>query len=60
MQEQVKIFLNYLSVERGVSAHTLSAYGNDLGQLTDCLFESRVWSRAGIRWSEMEENVLTP
>ena len=58
MQEQVKIFLNYLSVERGVSTHTLSAYGNDLGQLTDFLFESRVGSRAGIRWSEIEEKDL--
>ncbi len=60
MQEQVKIFLNYLSVERGVSAHTLSAYGNDLEQLTDFLSQSRVGSRAGIRWSEIEEKDLTP
>ncbi len=56
MQERVEIFLNYLSVERGVSAHTLSAYRNDLRQLTEFLLASRV----GIRWSEIEEKDLTP
>ena len=56
MQAQVEIFLNYLSVERGVSVHTLSAYRNDLEQLIGFLSESRV----GTKWPEIEEKDLTP
>lgn len=56
MQAQVEIFLNYLSVERGVSVHTLAAYRNDLEQLIDFLSASRV----GIQWPEIEEKDLTP
>ncbi len=56
MQAQVEIFLNYLSVERGVSVHTLSAYRNDLEQLIGFLSESRV----GTKWPEIGEKDLTP
>ena len=37
MYEHVERFLQYLAAERGVSQHTLSAYGNDLGQLVGFL-----------------------
>ena len=35
MREAVESFLDYLTVERGVSRHTLSAYASDLGQFAD-------------------------
>ncbi len=56
MQEQVEIFLNYLSVERGVSVHTLSAYRNDLEQLADFLGESA----PNVQWANVDEGRLTP
>ena len=37
MYQHVEGFLQYLAAERGVSQHTLSAYGNDLGQLVEFL-----------------------
>ena len=33
MDAQVNLFINYLSVERGLSSNTLSAYRSDLYQL---------------------------
>lgn len=37
LDEAVEDFLAYMRVERGASAHTLSAYGNDLAQLASFL-----------------------
>ncbi len=37
MQEQVERFLEFLRVERGLSPHTLKAYGQDLAQLGEFL-----------------------
>ncbi len=37
MEEAVGGFLSHLRVERNLSAHTLKAYGRDLGQLVDFL-----------------------
>ena len=37
MDQSVERFLNYLTVERGVSPNTLAAYRNDLGQLAEYL-----------------------
>ena len=49
MVEDVDRFLNYMAVERGVSANTLVAYRNDLGQLVEFLEDrdgdEAVWSR---------------
>ena len=35
MRKAVESFLDYLTVERGVSRHTLAAYASDLGQFAD-------------------------
>ncbi|MDP2943195.1 MAG: site-specific integrase, partial [Candidatus Omnitrophota bacterium] len=32
MKEQIKEFLDYLSIERGLSKNTLESYGRDLGK----------------------------
>ncbi len=42
MRTAIESFLNYLSVERGVSQHTLAAYSNDLFQLADFMASRRV------------------
>ncbi len=49
---QVEEFLDFMAVERGVSEHTLSAYRNDLRQLTEFLEgngKARVWKDVGER-----------
>ena len=40
LHAELETFVNYLSVDRGHSWHTLSAYRNDLGSLIDFLNES--------------------
>ncbi|MBT5892416.1 MAG: site-specific integrase, partial [Chloroflexi bacterium] len=40
MLGELETFVNYLSVDRGHSVHTLSAYRNDLGSLLDFLSKS--------------------
>ena len=48
MHTAIESFLNYLSVERGMSQHTLAAYSSDLGQLAEFL------ASAGVRdWADM-------
>lgn len=37
MRADIESFLNYMTVERGVSPHTVSAYRSDLAQLADFL-----------------------
>lgn len=45
MKEPIENFLNYLSVEKGYSIHTIVAYRNDLGGLAD--FATRESSKQG-------------
>ena len=45
MKESIDNFLNYLSVEKGYSGHTISAYRNDLTGLAD--FTSRESAKTG-------------
>lgn len=40
MDVEIERFLNYMTVERGVSRHTLSAYRNDVCQLVQFLMET--------------------
>lgn len=42
MQEQLRDFLDYLLVERGLSENTLSAYHNDLGQFLHFLTDQNL------------------
>src|SRR4030042_2426648 len=45
MKESIESFLNYLSVEKGYSVHTIAAYRNDLTGLAD--FTSRESAKTG-------------
>lgn len=53
MLAELESFVNYLSVERGLSGHTLSAYRNDLSSLVDFISESE---QPATNWSEVDEN----
>ena len=55
MKRQVDDFLHYMTVERGASQNTLSAYRNDLAQLAEF-----AETRAGARdWSEVTESAMS-
>ena len=55
MRNRVDDFLHYMTVERGASQNTLSAYRNDLAQLAEF-----VETRAGVRdWSEVTERAMS-
>ncbi len=56
MQESVERFLNYISVERGVSAHTLAAYRNDLHQLVEFLSSGERVTESG--WEDVDPGAL--
>lgn len=58
MQESVDSFLNYMTVERGVSPNTLVAYRNDLSQLVDYL-ENTYSGGLMIDWGNVDDQVLT-
>ncbi|MBW2713589.1 MAG: site-specific integrase, partial [Deltaproteobacteria bacterium] len=51
---QVDAFLTYSAVERGLSRHTLEAYGHDLARLVDFLNERGEASVEGLR----RENIV--
>ena len=57
MREDVKRFLEYMTVERGVSPNTLVAYRNDLNQLTEYLETSHPEDNFG--WSEVVGEIMT-
>jgi integrase/recombinase XerD len=48
----LETFVNYLAVERGVSAHTLSAYRNDLSSLVEFINSE---DRLGTGWNDVTE-----
>ncbi|MDP6454061.1 MAG: site-specific tyrosine recombinase XerD [SAR202 cluster bacterium] len=56
MKENVDSFLNYMTVERGVSPNTLAAYRNDLHQLTEFLESRSGESEDGVNWSEVGDD----
>jgi integrase/recombinase XerD len=58
MQESVDSFLNYMTVERGVSPNTLVAYRNDLSQLVDYL-ENTYSGGLMMDWGNVDDQVLT-
>ena len=57
MQESVKLFLDYMAVERGVSPNTLVAYKNDLGQLVEYLETTHPNQEFG--WRDVSDDVMT-
>lgn len=57
MREDVKRFLEYMTVERGVSPNTLVAYRNDLNQLVEYLDTSHTEDNFG--WQDVNGDVMT-
>jgi len=53
LRAELEIFINYLSVDRGHSGHTLSAYRNDLGSLIEFLSET---SDMPSTWQDVSES----
>ncbi len=60
MKVTVDNFLNFLIVERGVSANTLTAYKNDLYQLVDYLLNvSNGNTDRTVNWSGVDSQILS-
>ena len=59
MRETVRVFLDYLTSERGLSNNTVSAYGNDLYQLADLLEESGSLPSGTRYWESVDQSMLT-
>ena len=58
MRDSVDSFLNFMTVERGVSPNTLVAYKNDLYQLVEYLKGFDFRSKDGTRWSSVNDQTL--
>ena len=59
MRDKVEAFLNYMTVERGVSPNTQAAYRSDLKQFLDFLSEYRVRGAPVGDWQRVDETVVT-
>ncbi len=59
MKDKVEAFLNYMTVERGVSPNTQAAYRSDLKQFLDFLDEYRVRDAPVGDWRRVDETVAT-
>lgn len=57
MREDIETFMDYLSVEKGYSPHTVSAYRNDLYQLSNFV-EEKSQSKMSSRSSDVDRQVL--
>ncbi len=57
MRDRVEAFLNYMTVERGVSPNTQAAYRSDLKQFLDFLDEDRFGSAPVGDWRQVDEAV---
>ena len=58
MKQAIDSFLDYMTVERGVSTNTLAAYRNDLYQLVEYLRPDRGDSKVG-GWRDVDGQVLS-
>jgi integrase/recombinase XerD len=56
MLEKIKVFLNYLEVEKGSPQNTLTAYRNDLTQLLEYLNEQEAIEVES--WGEVDRDIL--
>ena len=59
MRDKVEAFLNYMTVERGVSPNTQAAYRSDLKQFLEFLDEYRVQGVPVGDWRRVDETVVT-
>ncbi len=55
MRDRVEAFLNYMTVERGVSSNTQAAYRSDLKQFLDFLDEDRFQGAPVEDWRQVDE-----
>ena len=58
MQNYVDGFLNYMTVERGISPNTLAAYRSDLNQLVEYL-KANHFNGNGGGWRDVDEDMMT-
>ena len=58
MQSSVDGFLDYMTVERGVSPNTLAAYGSDLAQLIEYL-KTNYFNGNGGGWEGVDEDMMS-
>ena len=58
MKESVDSFLNFMTVERGVSPNTVTAYRNDLYQLVEFLELYNFRGKDGERWDSVNDQIL--
>ena len=59
MKDKIDTFLNYMSVERGVSPNTQTAYRSDLNQFVDFLKESWFGGVPVQGWRQVDEGAVT-
>ena len=59
MRDKVEAFLNYMTVERGVSPNTQAAYRSDLKQFLDFLDERRLRGAPVGDWRRVDETLVT-
>ncbi len=56
MDNSVRDFLNFLSVEKGASGNTIAAYRNDLSQLT--IFVGAKFNSPTVKWGGVTESLV--
>ena len=59
MKDRIASFLNYLSVEKGVSPNTITAYRNDLHQFLEFLQTPNVGPTKPQDWTEIDLPILS-
>jgi integrase/recombinase XerD len=59
VRDTIRVFLDYLTSERGLSNNTVAAYGNDLHQLAELLEESGSLTSANLGWESVDQTMLT-
>ena len=59
MRDIVDSFLHFMTVERGVSPNTVSAYKNDLYQLVDHLEANGIGVNRGGGWKEVDDRAIS-
>src|SRR3990172_138253 len=58
MEQGIKNFLNYLSIEKGFSANTIAAYENDLSQFLAFTKAQLSEKRSPQRWSAVDRPLV--
>ena len=58
VEQDVQQFLSFMSVEKGASANTISAYRNDLQQFGSYLHDARPNGKATTPWGSVNADLL--